>query len=335
MTTIPTVADMIESFFEQRLIKQRQASPATIRTYSDALRLLLVFTAEQAETTPARLTMKQLDRDTVLAFLDHLETIRKNSIRTRNARRAALRSFYQYVGYLDPTALAIVQRVLAIPAKRTIKTLFGYLTREELTGMLAVPDQRTPLGRRDYTIVLFMARTGARVSEVIGVNANALSLQGKASVRLCGKGGRERVTPLGADVATAISALCTEQGCDLRTPSPVFTNGRGQRLTRFAITHLVRRTVAEASLTMPSLIDRPISPHTLRHTAAMYLLQAGVDLNIIRSWLGHVNLDTTHHYVEADLHMKETALEQSGIVEPSQARYVASDTVLALLERYR
>ncbi|HEY3379238.1 MAG TPA: tyrosine-type recombinase/integrase [Armatimonadota bacterium] len=333
--TTPTVADMIESFFEQRLIKQRQASPATIRTYSDALRLLLVFTAEHVEITPARLTMKQLDRDTVLAFLDHLETVRKNSIRTRNARRAALRSFYQYVGYLDPTALAIVQRVLAIPAKRTIKTLFGYLTREELTGMLAVPDQRTLLGRRDYTLLLFMARTGARVSEVIGVNANDVSLQGKASVRLRGKGGRERVTPLGADVATALGTVCSERGCDMRMPSPVFTNGRGQRLTRFAITHLVRRTVAEASMTMPSLMDRSISPHTLRHTAAMYLLQAGVDLNIIRSWLGHVNLDTTHHYVEADLQMKEKALEQSGIVEPHQARYVASDAVLALLERYR
>jgi integrase/recombinase XerD len=335
MTPTLTVAEMIESYFEQRLIKQRQASPATIQTYSEAMRLLLVFAAEQLGTTPARLTMKHLDRDMVLAYLDHLETDRQNSIRTRNARRAALRSFYQYVGYLDPTALAIVQRVLAIPAKRTIKTLFGYLTREELAALLAIPNQHAALGRRDYTILLFMARTGARVSEVIGVNTNDLSLQGKATVRLHGKGGRERVTPLGADVATALGGLCTEWGCDMRKPSPVFTNGRGQRLTRFAVTHLVRRTVAGACATMPSLADRAISPHTLRHTAAMHLLQAGVDLNIIRSWLGHVNLDTTHHYVEADLQMKEKALEQSGIVAPNQARYVASDAVLALLERYR
>lgn len=335
MTTPPTVAGMIESFFAQRLIKQRQASPATIQTYSEAIRLLLVFAAKQLGTTPARLTMKQLDREMVLAFLDYLETDRQNSIRTRNARRAVLRSFYQYVGYLDPTALAIVQRVLAIPAKRMTHTLFGYLTREELLGMLAVPDQRTPLGRRDYTILLFMARTGARVSEVIGVNANDLSLQGKATVRLRGKGSRERVTPLGADVATALEALCTERGYDMRAPCPVYTNGRGQRLTRFAVTHLVRRTVAGACATTPSLAERGISPHTLRHTAAMHLLQAGVDVNIIRSWLGHVNLETTHHYVEADLQMKEKALENSGIVEPSKARYVASDTVLALLERYR
>lgn len=335
MKTTYTVAEMVESFFEQRLVKQRRASPATISTYSEAIRLLLVFAAREARTTPARLTMKHLDRETVLAFLDHLEAERHNSIRTRNARRAVLRSLYQYFGYMDPTALAIVQRVLAIPAKRTITALFGYLTHEELAGFLAIPNQCTPLGRRDYTMLLFMARTGARVSEVIGVNANDISFHGKATVLLRGKGGRERMTPLGTDVATAVRALCTELGCDMRAPTPVFTNGRGQRLSRFAVTHLVRRTVAEACESVPSLAHRHISPHTLRHTAAMHLLQAGVDLNIIRSWLGHVNLDTTHHYLEADLQMKERALEQSGIVEPSKARYVASDAMLALLEKYR
>lgn len=335
MTNKPTVAEMVESYFELRLIKQRQASQSTISTYSEGIRLLLVFSAKEAGTTPARLTMKHLDRETVLAFLDHLEDDRHNSVRTRNARRAALRPFYQYVGYMDPQSLGIVQRVLAIPAKRTITPLFGYLTREELTCMLSVPDQQTFLGRRDFTLLLFMARTGARVSEVVGVNASDLSFQGKATVRLRGKGGRERMTPLGTDVATAVEGLCTERGYDMRAPVPVFTNGQGQRLTRFALTHLVRRTFAVACGAMPSLTARRISPHTFRHTAAMHLLQAGVDLNIIRSWLGHVNLDTTHHYMEADLQMKEKVLERTGIVEPSKARYVAPDEVLALLERYR
>ncbi len=335
MTTLrPTLAEMLESFFEQRLIKQRQASPATIRTYSDAIRLLLLFAAARSQIAPNRLTLAQLDRDMVLAFLDYLEVERRNSIRTRNARRAALRSFYQYAGYLDPTILAVVQRVLAIPAKRTVTPLLGYLTREELQVLLEAPNRQTWQGRRDYALLLFMARTGARVSEVIGVNAVDLTVHGKAAVRLRGKGGRERVTPLGSDLAALLHEWCAERRLAADAPVPVFTNTRGERLTRFALTHLLRRVVAVAQQRLPSLGERAISPHTLRHTAAMHLLQAGVDLNIIRAWLGHVNLDTTHHYVEADLTMKEQVLEKTGIVEPTQARYTASDAVLSLLERY-
>ena len=168
-----------------------------------------------------------------------------------------------------------------------------------------------------------------------GVNAVDLTAYGKTNVRLRGKGGRERVTPLGADLATIVHDLCDERGIDMSTPAPVFTNTKGRRLTRFALTHLLRRVVAGVKEQMPALASRTISPHTLRHTAAMHLLQSGVDLNVVRAWLGHVNLDTTHQYVEADLMMKERALVQSGIVEEAQARYIGSDAVLQLLDRYR
>jgi site-specific recombinase XerD len=331
----PTLATLLESYFAQRLIQQRHASPATIRTYSDALRLLLIFAAGKAQLSPERLTIQHLDREVVLAFLDDLEQTRQNTIRTRNARRAAIRAFFHYVAYLDPTAMGVVQRVLAIPTKRTVKPLLGYLSTDELQAVLNAPDRHTRQGRRDYAVLLFLARTGARVSEVIGVNFADLHFEGKAAVRLVGKGRRERLTPLGTDVAGVLRELAVERQAHLRDALPVFTNSRGQRLTRFGITHLVHRAVTVAAQHLPTLATRAISPHTFRHTTAMHLLQAGVDLSIIRSWLGHVDIETTHHYIEADLRMKERALEQGGLVEANAGRYTPSDAVLALLERYR
>lgn len=334
-TKTPSLAQMLESYFAQRLVQQRHASPATICTYSEALRLLLVFAAGRAHLPPERLTIENLDREIVLAFLDDLEQTRRNTIRTRNARRAAIRAFLHYVAYMDPTAMGVIQRVLAIPAKRTVKPLLGYLTMEELQAVLKVPDCKTRQGRRDYAVLLFLERTGARVSEAVGVNFADLHLECKPAVRLIGKGRRERLTPLSADIAAVLRELAVERQANLGDAVPVFANSRGQRLTRFGITHLVHRAVKLATQQVPSLAERRISPHTFRHTTAMRLLQSGVDLTIIRSWLGHVDIETTHHYIEADLRMKERALEQSGIVEQSKARYVASDAVLALLEKYR
>lgn len=331
----PSLAQMLESYFAQRLVQQRHASPATIRTYSEALRLLLVFAAGIADLPPERLAIGHLDREVVLAFLDNLEQTRQNTIRTRNARRAAIRAFFHYVAYMDPTAMGVIQRVLAIPAKRTVKPLLGYLTTEELQAVLDAPNCRTRQGRRDYAVLLFLERTGARVSEAVGVNFADLHFEGKAAVRLVGKGRRERLTPLSSNIAELLRELAVERQANLGDAVPVFANSRGQRLTRFGITHLVRRAVKSATQRMPSLAERPISPHTFRHTAAMRLLQSGVDLAVISSWLGHVDIDTTHHYVEADLRMKERALEQGGIVEVNAGRYIASDAVLALLDRYR
>ena len=334
-TATMSVAALLESYFQQRLIAQRRASRQTVLAYRDAMRLFLTFAAARAHTTPERLTLEQLDRDVALAFLDHLEGERQNTVRTRNARRAALRGFFQYVGYLDPAALAIVQRILAIPAKRDAKRLLGYVTREELAAILAAPDRTTRHGRMEYAVLLFLAYTGARESEAIQVNARDVHLIGSPWVVLYGKGQSVREVPLSAAVARVLRELCTEWDLSLHEARPIFRNRQGQPFTRFGITHLIRRMVAIAEQTVPSLAEKRVSPHTFRHTTGMCLLQSGVDLNIIRSWLGHQSLDTTHQYVEADQEMKRKALEQSGMTTAATSRYQPSDAVLALLESFK
>ncbi len=327
-----TLATFIESFFQQRLIAQRKSSRETIASYRDSLRLLIVFSSEASHTAPERLTIANLDRDVILAFLDYLEQTRGNCVRTRNNRLAAIRSFFKYLAYLDPTTMGVVQRVLAIPSKRTVQPILGYLTREELDVLLSVPDRNCRQGRRDYALLLFMAHTGARVSEAVGVNANDLSLSRPYQVLLRGKGGKERLTPIRADLAEVLEALCEEAGIYPSGNSAVFAGITGKRLTRHGVTHIIRRTVPPAISVLPMLSKKSITPHTLRHTTAMHMLQDGVDLNLIRSWLGHVSLDTTHHYIEADVEMKRRALEQSGVVELGHTRYQPADKLLALLE---
>jgi len=334
-TATMSVAALLESYFHQRLMAQRRTSRHTILAYRDALRLFLTFAAARAHTTPERLTLEQLDREVVLAFLEHLEEGRQNKVRTRNARRAALRGFFQYVGYLDPAALAIVQRVLAIPPKRDAKRLLGYLTREELAAILAAPDRTTRHGRMEYALLVFLAYTGARVSEAIQVNARDLHLTGATWVVLYGKGQSVREVPMNADLARVLRELCTEWNLPLHEARPIFLNRQGRPFTRFGITHLIRRLVAIAKQTVSSLADKQVTPHTFRHTTGMCLLQSGVDLNIIRSWLGHQSLDTTHQYIEADQEMKRKALEQSGLTTTESSRYQPSDAVLALLESFK
>lgn len=333
MSTKPqTLATLIESYFKQRLIAQRHSSPETIASYRDGLRLLVVFASECLHTAPEKLTVENLDRDVVLAFLDYLEQTRGNCIRTRNSRLAAIRSFFRYVAYLDPTAMGVVQRVLAIPEKRTVKPILGYLTREELDVLLGVPDRNSRQGRRDYALLLFMARTGARVSEAVGVNASDLRLNRPYEVMLRGKGGKERLTPMRADLVDVLNTLCEEMSVAPNAVTPIFVGMAGKRLTRHGVMHLMRRTVPMAVAQMPALAKKTITPHTLRHTTAMHLLQDGVDLNMVRSWLGHVNLNTIHQYVEADVEMKRRILEQCGVVEAGQMRYQPPDKLLALLE---
>jgi len=327
-----TLATFIESYFRQRLIAQRRSSRETVTSYRDSLRLLIVFASERANTAPEKLTIQDLDREVVLEFLDYLEQVRGNCIRTRNTRLAAIRSFFQYVAYLDPAAMGVVQRVLAIPGKRVVKPILGYLTREELEVLLNVPDRSSRQGRRDYALLLFMAQTGARVSEVVGVNASDLRLNRPCQVLLRGKGGKERLVPMDANLADVMISLCEETGIAPNANAAVFVGITGKRLTRHGLTHLMKRVVPVAVMSMPTLAKKSITPHTLRHTTAMHLLQAGVDLNVIRSWLGHVSLDTTHHYIEADVEMKRRALEQCGVVEAGRARYQPPDKLLAILE---
>ncbi len=328
-----TLGDLLESFFRCRLVAQRRASPATIAAYRDALKLLLVFAGKRCRKPPSRLAVCNLDRDTILAFLDHLEKQRGNSARTRNARLVAIRSFFQHVAYTDPSALGIVQRVLAIPGKRTVKKVVRHLTPPELKALLASPDRSTVRGRRDYALLLFLGETGARVSETTGVNAADLHCDRPSQVLLRGKGSKERVVPLKENTAKVLRVLRDERGLGMHAAAPLFANGRGERLTRFGVTHLVRRAVAAARRQQPDLNRATVSPHVFRHTAAMNLLRSGVDLAVIRSWLGHANLNTTHHYLEADVEMKRRALDKCTATNARPRPYRPSDPVLAMLER--
>jgi integrase/recombinase XerD len=267
----------------------------------------------------------------VLALLDHLEHERHNSISTRNARLAAIRSFFHHVAASDPEAIGIAQRVLSIPEKRTTKRMLGYLDQKDLEAILAAPDRTTLLGQRDHALLVFLARTGARVSEACDLSVADLHLQWPQQVLLRGKGGKERAVPLSKDTAQQLQALGEQRRLPPDSQAPFFVNSRGQRLTRHGVTHILRRAVATASNTTPELAARTISPHTLRHTTAMHLLQSGVDLTTIQSWLGHASSNTTHHYVEADLEMKRRALEKCVVPDTPHVRYQPPDEVLALL----
>ncbi len=327
-----SLAKLLESFFRERLAAQCRASPATIAAYRDSIRLLILFASSRAGRAPSRLRIEDLDRDVVLAFLDHLEAERGNTIRTRNARLGAIRSLFRHLACMDPTAMGAVERVLSIPTKRGPRRALDYLTVHELDVLLAAIDQRSPCGRRDYALLLFLARTGARVSEAVGVNAVDLRLESPYHVLLRGKGSKERVLPLGRDHAAVLRALRDERQLAPDCREPIFVNARGKRLGRFGVIYILDRTIRQAAQQEPSLATRSISPHTLRHTAAMHLLQSGVDLATIQSWLGHVAITTTHHYVEADLEMKRRALEKASAPTAVPGLYNPTDDILALLE---
>lgn len=328
-----TLAPHLESFFRKRLILQRRCSPATVSTYRDSLRLLLIFASKQTGKPPSRLAVSDLDRDTILAFLDHLEKERGNSIRTRNTRLAAIKSFFQHITYCDPSSVGLVQRILAIQEKRTVKKAISYLRQDELTALLAALDQSTWQGRRDYALILFLGRTGARVSEATSVNGADLRLDKPCQVLLRGKGSKERIIPLTEETVTALRKYRDENRHHLTDESPFFISRHGSRLTRFGVTHILDRVTKAAAGQHPHLAKMTISPHVLRHTVAMHMLQAGVDLTTIQSWLGHATVNTTHQYIEADTEMKRRAIEMCAAPETSVSLYVPTDDVLALLEK--
>lgn len=333
MSEHPSLASLLESFFRNRLTKQRNASRSTIASYRDALRLLVLFAAERTGRKPSALAIEDIDRDLILTFLDELEQKRGNSIQTRNARLTAIRSFFHHVAANDPAALAVAQRILAIPIKKSHTEITHHLSRNELDVLIASPDQRTPLGRRDRTLLLFMARTGARVSEALGVNACDLLLEHpRPQVLLRGKGRKERIVPISQDLVKAVKALMRERGVDPHEVRALFVGTHGARLTRFGATHIVRRAVATATANMPELTSKTISPHVLRHSLAMTLLQSGVDLLTIQAWLGHSQVATTHRYAAADVEMMRRGLEKAGVSGKLPARYQPKDSVLQLLE---
>jgi site-specific recombinase XerD len=273
----PTLAGLLDSFFRQNLIAQRGASPATVACYRDSLRLFLLFAAQRANRRPAELRMQDIDRDSVLAFLDHLELERGNSIRTRNCRLAGIHCFFHHVAARDPAAMSVANGVLGIKTKRASKPMPGYLPQNDVEAILSEPDRSQPKGRRNQALLLFLARTGARVSEAIGVNVEDLTLNSLPQVLLRGKGSKQRVVPLTKDTTAVLRAHVEELGILTRPKAPVFLNSRGRRLSRFGVRYILRKTAAAAANTKPFVgSPRSISPHTLRHYVASRTMSGDV-----------------------------------------------------------
>ncbi len=333
MNRQPVLAQHLESFFHRRLTQQRNATPATIWAYRDALRLLILFASEHTGKKPCALAVADLDRDMILAYLDHLERSRGNGVHTRNARLTAIRSFFHHIAASDPASIGVAHRVLAIPSKKADIPTTHYLCKAELDTLIDAPNQDSPRGRRDRALLLVLARTGARISEALGIEAADLSLDGTRSQALLrGKGRKQRRVPLASDAVAAIDNLLRERGIGRHEHVPVFVGAHGQRLTRFGAIHVVRRAVAAASKHMPALAQKPISPHTVRHSFAMSLLQSGVDLLTIQAWLGHAQVATTHRYAAADVEMMRRGLDKAGIQGKGARRFRPKDAVLSLLE---
>lgn len=321
---------LLQDFFVQRLVAQLGASSQTIASYRDAFELFLRFVECRTGRQPSALTLRDLDAPLVLAFLDHLEEERHNSPRTRNVRLAAIRSFFRYASVREPASLHVAQRVLAIPCKRFERPVLDFLSRDEIHALLDAPDRSTWSGRRDAVLFAMLYNTGARVSEMVGLRVGDVLFDRESAVRLHGKGRKERAVPLWKSTASQLRAWLANGNRDPN--ATVFCNRAGRPISRSGVEHRLRVAIASATKKCPSLAGRRISPHTLRHTTAMHLLQGGVDITVIALWLGHEDPTMTHCYVEANLQMKETALQRLTDPSPKRARYRATDRLLAFLD---
>lgn len=326
----PLFSTLVQEFFCQRLVAQRNASPCTVASYRDAFRLLLCFAEPHLRKKPSALVLADLDAPVILAFLDDLERARHNTVQSRNARLAALRAFFHYAASRDPANLPTIQRVLAIPRKRHDHPLLGFLTREEIAAVDAALDLTTWSGRRDQALIATLYNTGARVSEALDLRIADVTHGREAAVRLRGKGRKERLVPLWKSTVRLLTTWVDRRAAP--PDAPLFPNRSGRRLTRSGVAYRLRLAVTQAATTCPSLRRRRISPHTLRHTTAMHLLQAGVDITVIALWLGHESPATTHHYVEADLAMKQRTLARLEEPTPRRARFAPREDLLAFLE---
>jgi site-specific recombinase XerD len=329
MTRDTPLAPLLERFFTDRLLRQRQASPHTVASYRDTFRLLLTFVHDRLHKPPARLSVETLDGPLIGAFLDHLETARAVSVRSRNLRLTAIHSFFRYAAFELPTHAGQIQRVLAIPSKRFTRRQVSFLTRPEIEALLAAPDHRTWLGRRDHALLLVAVQTGLRLSELTALTRDDVTLSAGAHVRVIGKGRKERCTPLAAPTIAVLKAWLREPP---RSHAHVlFPRGRGTRLSADAVAHVVAKHRTAAATVCPSLQQKRLTTHGLRHTAAMELLQAGVDRSVIALWLGHESIETTQVYLEATLAMKERALAKTTPVPGRFHRYRPTDQLLAFL----
>jgi site-specific recombinase XerD len=330
MKNYSDLAGLVEGFFTERLVAQRRASPQTICAYRDAFRLMFSFAEERCGKAPSDLTLQELDASFVGGFLEHLEMKRHNAVRSRNARLAAIHSFFRYAALHCPEHSALIQRVLAMPSKRYEHPDIAFLTKAEVEALLAAPDRSTWTGRRDQALLLVAVQTGLRVSELVGLRCEDAVFDSCAHVHCCGKGRKERCTPLRKDSAAVLGHWVRERNG--QTGVPLFPNARGGWLSRDGVEYLLRRHVTTAAKKCPSLNGKHVSPHVLRHTCAMELLQAGVDRTVIALWLGHETLNTVQAYFHADLKFKETALAKTAPLATKTGRYRPSDRLISFLK---
>lgn len=326
---VVTLPALIQRFFTDRLCTQLEASRHTIAGYRDTFRLLLRYASVHRKKPPVNLTVEDIDADLVADFLVHTETARGNSVRSRNTRLAAIRSFFRFVAMTDPTWLQHCQRILAMPNKRYVKRVVTFLNAEEMAALLAAPDRTTWVGRRDHALLLLAVQTGLRASELVGLTRGDVVLGTGAHIRCMGKGRKERVTPLRRETA---KLLATWIGADKDANKPLFPSIRGERLSRDALEHLVRKHSLTAARGCPSIGCKRVTPHTLRHSTAMDLLHHGVDQAVIALWLGHENVETTQIYIHADMRIKEQALARVTAPATSPGRFRPDDQLLAFLE---
>jgi len=326
---VPSFQALVQAFFAEHLT-QRAMSPRTVAAYRDAFMLFLDYIQVHHAKSPANVKLADLTPELILGFLDHLEHERHNSVRSRNARLAALRAFLKFAAHRDISSLHVIERSLGIPAKRFDRPMLGFLSREEMVAVIGVADNSW-LGQRDHLLLGMLYNTGARVSEIIGVQVADIVLDGAACVHLRGKGRKTRSVPLWRSTVKEIRAWL-KQNANLRPTSALLPNRNGEAMTRSNVTQRLAIAVNVAAKTNPQLIKRPISPHTIRHTTAMHLLQSGVDISVIALWLGHESPTTTHHYVEADLAMKDRALARLQDPKAKLRRYRAPDSLLEFLK---
>lgn len=329
MKNAASFAPLLQSFFTSRLMQQKQASPHTIGSYRDTFRLLLKFLEKRLRKPPSCLTLDEVGAPLVVAFLDQLEETRKISARSRNLRLTAIRSFFRYLAFEVPTHSGQIQQVLAIPGKRFPQALVGFLSRPEVEALLRAPSLATWSGRRDHALMLFALQTGLRLSELMALRRDDLSLTAGAHVRVVGKGRKERCTPLAKRTVAVLKEWLKEpvRGSE----SLVFTNAQGGRLSPDGVQYIVAKHVAAASTNCPTLATKRVTPHVFRHTAAMELLLAGVDRTVIALWLGHESIETTQIYLDANLAMKEAALAKMRPIGEKPARYKPDDALLGFL----
>ena len=324
------LAPLLQSFFVDKLDRHLNASIHTKAAYADTFRLLLLYAQDATSVAPSELTLADLNADLVGGFLQHLETVRGNSAVTRNARRAALRSFFTYASYRAPDSIATISQVLAIPAKRTKTILVSFLTTPEAKALIAAPDTGTWLGKRDRLLLHLGIQTGLRVSELVSLRIGDIQISPRSQLECVGKGRKQRIIPLQKNTIVLLTAWFREVPAAPGTP--LFPTQAGTPLTRAAVGKLVAHHAKTAAEGCPSIAGKNVTPHTLRHTCAMSLLHAGIDTASIALWLGHANIQTTQIYLHADLELKRRTLDRlPAIDDQPPARYQASDALLAFL----